>query len=108
MSEELTDQQCPHSHKREQTQVRALLQGKDERENMVRQALRPAIQRVESVAGKRRRNDPFVVWLVEPAVYSRVMEATVNPVDPTVGKADEERVLQQGVAPEWGVGREIV
>jgi hypothetical protein len=36
------------------------------------------------------------------------MQPTVDPIDPTVRKADEERVLQPVVSREWSLTGEIV
>lgn len=104
----LTNQDRPHRNENKKPQISNLLQGENHRENMIRKTLRPPIQRVESITGKRRRHSPFVVRFVKPAVYEWVMQAAMNPVDSTVGEADEKRVLQQCVSPEWGLAGEIV
>lgn len=49
---------------------------------------------MECIARERRRNDPFVMWFMEPAINERMMQATVNPINTTVGEADEKWVLQ--------------
>ena len=70
---------------------------------MVRHTLRPAIQRVESMACVRCRHDPFVVWLVQSFVDQWVMQAPVDPVDEEIRKEDEERNLQNIVEGKRGV-----
>lgn len=54
----------PQVDKSEQEDVGKLLQGEDEGEDVVRDTLGPAIERVEGVRGIRARHDPFVVRLV--------------------------------------------
>lgn len=75
---------------------------------MIRQTLAPSVQRVERVAGKRRRHDPFMVRLVQPAVHGRVVLSAMDPVDAAVREEDEQRVLQPLVPREGGAVAEVV
>lgn len=49
---------------------------------------------MERIAGKRRRHDPFMVRLVEPAIHGRMVFSAMDPVDAAVCEEDEKRVLQ--------------
>lgn len=75
---------------------------------MIRCGLRKTIERVESMACKRRRHDPFVVRLVKPFVDEWVVQVSMNPVNAKVGKDKEKRKLEN-VVPETGplVGRVV-
>ena len=75
---------------------------------MVGQGLGEAVERVEGVAGKRRRHDPLVVRLVDVLVDERVVQASVDPVDAEVGEEQEERELQVRVPPAGAVLDPIV
>ena len=75
---------------------------------MVWNALGKAIKRVESVARKRCRHDPFVMRLMKCLVDSRVMEATVDPVYAEVGEEEEEGELEIVVQREGRLGGGIV
>lgn len=75
---------------------------------MVWQTLCPAIQRVKSVASERRGHDPFMMRLVKPAVDEGMVQTTVNPIDSTIGEADEERVLQECISPKRRFAREVI
>lgn len=75
---------------------------------MIRQRLSPPIQRVKRITRKRRRHNPLVVRLMAPLVYRRVMETSMDPVDTRISEEDEKRVLEEAVAPEWGLGGEVV
>jgi hypothetical protein len=89
----------PEVDKDEEDNVGMLLQGEHEDEQVVGRRLSEAIQRVEGVASKGSRHDPFVVSLVEVLVDARVVKASVNPVDAEVGEDEEQRVLEN-VVPE--------
>lgn len=98
----------PQVDKSEQEDVGKLLQGEDEGEDVVRDTLRPAIERVEGVRGVRAGHDPFVVRLVQGLVDAGVVQATVDPVDEEVGKADEEGDLDEAVVREGLFGGGVV
>ena len=68
--------------------------GEDEGEDVVRQRLREAVERVESVAGVRGGHNPLVVRLVQPLVADGMVLPAVNPVDAIVGE-DEEPVRRK-------------
>lgn len=104
----LTDHDRPDGHEDKQGQVGDLLQREQERVQMVGEALAESVHGVESVAGKRRRHDPFVVGLVQVLVDPGVMQPAVDEVDAAVGERDEERVLQVCVERKGALLGEIV
>ena len=104
----LTDQHCPNGNEDEQPQVCTFLQRKNQRVDMVGQTLRPSIQRMKRITGERRRYCPFMVWFVKPAVKERVMQATMDPINPAICEANEQWILQQGVSEERGLAGEII
>lgn len=75
---------------------------------MIGYALGEAVDRMESVARVGRRHDPLVVRLVQSLIDVRVVQASMDPIDEEVRKADEERELENVVQPERGVGGRIV
>lgn len=104
----VVDDDRPHLHEREQQHVRGLLQGEDEGEDVVRQALREAVERVERDGRERGRHDPPVVRLVVAAVDGRVVQRAVDPVDARVGEGEEERELRGVVPAPRPVGAGVV
>lgn len=92
----------PDINKREQRNIREFLQREDKREDMIRQALRPAIQRMESMRRVRRGHDPPMMRLVQGFVDLRVVQPPVDEVDEEVGEEDKERELQVVVRREGG------
>ena len=63
---------------------------------------------MEGVAGIWRRHDPFVVRLVQSLVYQRVMQASVDQVDPEVGEDQEAGELAQIIPGARAVGSGVV
>lgn len=55
----------PYINKHIEAQVEYLVQGKEERVDVVGQTLKKAVHRVESVAGERSRDFPDVVRFME-------------------------------------------
>lgn len=102
------DHDSPDVDERKEADVCQLLQRENEGENVVRQALGKAIERVESVARKRGRHDPFVVWLMERLVQAGVMQTTVDPVDKEVGEEEEEGKLEGVVKREGRLSQSVV
>ena len=102
------DENSPQINETEKENVGQFLKREDERENMVRHTLRPSVQRVESVRSIRARHDPLVMRLVQGTVNARVVQTSVNPVNEEIGKADEERELQNTVVWERFFGDGIV
>src|ERR1700760_4749961 len=87
----IVDQDGPEVDEDEQGYVSPLLHWEEERKDVIRHALREAVNWVEGVRRKRRGQDPFVMGLVQSLVNERVVQATVNPVDPEVGEGNEKR-----------------
>ena len=92
-----TDHDGPDVDEDEEADVGELLEGKEEWEDVVGDALREAVYWVESVAGEGGRHDPLMMWLVEGPVDPGVMEAAVDPVDEEVGKDEKEGKLEEVV-----------
>lgn len=67
---------------------------------MVGHTLRPTVHRVESMRREGTRHDPLMVRLVQGLVDQRVVQATMDPVDTEIGERDEQRELNEAVAPE--------
>jgi hypothetical protein len=104
----IVDKHSPEVNKTKQEDVSHLLERENERENVVRHTLRPAVQGVESVRSVRAGHNPLVVRLVQGSVNARVVQASVDPVDEEIGEEDEERELQDTVEGEWFLGGSIV
>lgn len=104
----IMNKDSPQINKSEQENICQFLQRENERENVVRHALRPAIKRVECMRSIRARHDPFVVRLVESSIHARVVQASVDPVDEEIGETDEEGELEDTVVREWFFGDGIV
>lgn len=77
----IVDQHGPDLDEGEEGDVCEFMQGEDEREEVVWQALRVAIEWVEGDARVGRWHDPFVVGFVQVLVYERVVQAAMDPVD---------------------------
>lgn len=58
---------------------------------MVGATLQKAIHRVEGVAGKRRRDFPFMVVLVDVFVNVLVVKETMYPVDTHISEKDKSK-----------------
>lgn len=54
------------------------------------------------------RHDPLVVRLVQGLVNRRVVQATVDPVDAEIGERDEQRELNEAVAPERLIRERVI
>lgn len=104
----VVDQDGPEVDEHEQPDVGELLQGKQEREDVVRQRLRPAVDGVEGVRGVGRRHDPAVMGLVQRLVDGRVVQTAVDPVDAEVGEDEEQGELQPVVARERLLAEAVV
>lgn len=104
----IVNEDSPEVDKAEQEDVGHLLERENERENVVRHTLRPAVQGVESVRSVRAGHDPLMVRLVQGSVHARVVQASVDPVDEEIGEEDEEGELQDTVEGEGLFGGGIV
>ena len=89
----------PDLHEREECKVSELLEGKDEREGMIRKRLHEPIDWVEGHRCIRRWHYPFVVRLVEMFVDQRMVQASVDKVDPEVSEDQEEWKLSPIIPP---------
>ena len=96
----VVDEDGPDVDEGEEGDVGELLQREQEREDVVGQALREAVQRVEGVAGEGRGHDPLVVRLVQGPVHLRVVQPAVDPVDAKVREEHEDGELQPVVQRE--------
>lgn len=104
----IMDHDSPEVDEAEENDIGDLLKREDEGEDVVRDTLGPAIQRVECVGGEWTGHDPLVMRLVESLVDERVVQASVDPVDEEVGESDEERELQDAVEWEGFLGDAVV
>ena len=82
----IMDHDCPEVDEDEKENIGELLERENEGEDMVWQALSPAVDRVEGMGSKRTRHDPFVMWLVQGFVNLWMMKTSVNPVDEEIGE----------------------
>lgn len=104
----VVDEDGPEIDKSEESNVCKLLQGKQEGKQMVRDRLSEAVDWVEGMRSERGRHDPFVVWLVESLVDTRMVQTAVYPVDQKVREQDEEWKLDNVVKREGCLGETIV
>src|ERR1700742_1758948 len=93
----IVDEDGPDVDEHEESNVCKLLEGEEERENVVRRRLCESVEWVESMRCEWRRNNPFVMRLVQGLVHQRMMQAAVDPVDAEVGEEDEEWELEHVV-----------
>eukprot|EP00053_Salpingoeca_punica_P016287 m.153127 g.153127 ORF g.153127 m.153127 type:complete len:383 (-) comp16931_c0_seq2:181-1329(-) len=96
----VVDRGAPQVDNHKEHEVEALVQREDKRVEVVGRALGKAINRVEGMRGKGRRDLPQVVRLVQRRVDERVVQPAVHPVDAEIREEDEgaERGHQHGVA----------
>lgn len=94
------DHDGPHVDEHEKTNICQLLKWEQEREHVVWNALREAIERVECVRCKWGRHDPFVMWLVQALVDGRMVQSAVNQIDPEVREDEKEWKLDECVVLE--------
>lgn len=104
----VVDEDGPEVHKDEQGDVGQLLQREHEGEDVVGEALREAVERVEGVAREGSGHDPLVVRLVEVLVDAREMQPAVDPVDAEVGEEDEEWELRPVIPLPWAIFCQVV
>ena len=90
---ERTNHDCPEVYENKEGHECKFLQGEDERKQVVWYALGKTVYWMESVAGERRRHDPFVMRFVECFVDTWVVQATMDPINAKVGENEEEREL---------------
>lgn len=69
----LTDKDGPDVDECEQNDVCNLVQRKDEGKNVIRHALRKAIDRMESMARIRRWHNPLMMRLVQRPIHTGVV-----------------------------------
>ena len=94
------DEDGPEIDKGEESNVCKFLEGKQEREQVVRNRLREAVHWVEGMRSEWCRHDPFVVWLVESLVDARMVQTAVYPIDQEIREKDEERELDDVIKRE--------
>ena len=102
------DEDCPDIDENEQRNIGHLVEREDEGEDMVRYALGPTVDWMESMTGERCRHDPFVVWLVESLVNVWMVETSVDPVDEEVREENEEWELDEIVEVERRIVERVV
>lgn len=104
----VVDQNGPEVDETEEENICELLERENEREQVVGHTLRPTVHRVESMRREGARHDPLVVRLVQGLVNRRVVQATVDPVDAEIGERDEERKLNDAIAPERLIRERVI
>jgi hypothetical protein len=104
----VVDHDGPDIDEDEQEDVSEFLEGKDEREDVVRNRLSPAIKGMECVTGIGRRHDPFMMGLMQRLVNKGMMKTAVNEIDPEICKDEEERELEVVVPKTRSFSRRIV
>ena len=98
----LTNEDGPDIDKGEQSNISQLVKREDEGKDMVWNALRITVKRVECMARVGSWHDPLVMWLVEVLVNEWVMKTPVDQVDEAIGERNKERELEE-VVPHWDV-----
>lgn len=89
----VVDEDGPDINIHEQRNIGELVQWQDKGEDVVGDALSPAVDRVESVRGIGRRHHPLMVRFMQVLVDARVVERAVDPVDEEIGEDEEKREL---------------
>lgn len=112
----IVNEDRPHVDEDEQSNIGHLLKWEEEWEDVVWDALRKSIKRVESMRRKWCRHNPLVMWLMQRLVDQWVVQTSVNEVDEKVGEEEEERELEplvpcsrtvSGGVVEFGVALEL-
>jgi len=75
---------------------------KDKGKDVVWNALRITIKRMECMARIGSWHNPLVMWLVEVLVDEWVMKAPVDQVDEAICECNKERELEE-VVPHWNI-----
>ena len=96
----IVDQDGPEVDETEEEDIGELLKREDEREQVVRHTLRPAIQRVECMRCEGTRHDPLVVRFVQSLIDQGMVQSSVDPVNAEIGERDEQRELKETVESE--------
>ena len=104
----IVDHDGPKVDEAKEEDICDLLEGKDKREDVVRDALRPAVNGVEGVGRIRAGHDPLVMGLMQGLVNERVMETPMDPVDAKIGESEEERELEDAVVREWLFSERVI
>lgn len=102
------DEDGPDLDKDKEREVGELLKREEEREQVVGQRLREAVDRMERHGGIRSRHNPFVVRLVKVLVDAWMMQSSMNKVDAKVGKEEEEWKLCVIVPSSGPIGSGVV
>ncbi len=102
--QELTNEDGPDVDQSEESNVRKLLERKEEWEYVVRNTLDPPVQWMERMACIWGWHDPFVMRLMERLVDHGMMQTPVDPIDAEICKSYEERELQIVIQIEGLVG----
>lgn len=95
----VVDRDGPDVDKDVEGQVEHLVEGEEERVDVVRETLHEAVHWMESVAGERGGDLPQVVWFVEKLVYKLMMQKPMDPVDTHVGEKQEGDHAQEQAGP---------
>ena len=89
------DRDGPHVDEDKHAEVDELVHREEEGVNVVRCALRKAVQRVEGMRGPWGGHLPQVVLLVDRAVENGPVEGTVDPINTEVGEHEERAYAEK-------------
>ena len=91
----------PNVDKHVQQQVVELVHGEEKDVDVIGQTLREAIEGVEGMAGKRCRNFPPVMVLMDVSVDEAEMKTAMDPIDKAVCEEDESHGRYCYSPPTW-------
>lgn len=83
------DEDSPDVDESEEENIRKFLEREDEGEDVVWNRLRKSIKRMECMRCIRRRHNPLVMWFMQRLVNQRMMQASMDQVNPEIGKEQE-------------------
>jgi len=104
----LTYEDRPDIDEDEERNVRKFLQRENIWKDVIRYALRKAIQWMERMARIGRGHDPLMMRFVQSLVNQRVVQPPMDPVDEEIGEQDKEGELNEVVERERGVRGRVV
>lgn len=95
----IMDRYCPYVYEQEEHNVSDLVEGEEKDVNVIGHALQEAVDRMESVRGKRCCDLPTVVRFVDGFVEEAMMQSAVDPVDEEVGEEEEREDVESKTRP---------
>src|SRR5437879_6062436 len=89
----IVDEDRPDIYRNKESDVGELVEGKDKWEDVVRNGLCKPIKGMKSMTRIRSRYDPFMVWLMQYLIDHRMMQSSMNPINPEIREKQEKREL---------------